>query len=134
MSEFDLDRDLESQWYCDESSILRQMWDATPPTVWDFDVVFARTRPKLRLSSFLHRRPERAVDSGLVAPALFFEPGEDVGVQTQSDRLFQRPVVPRPLRPQIPRKLLPVCRSPQPGNLPAFLYRFSLLHSVAIST
>ena len=40
----------------------------------------------------LHRLPEKAVDAGLVALPLRLEPGQDVGIHANRQRLLYRPV------------------------------------------
>ncbi len=95
-----------------------------------------KDKVQMLVFSFRHCLPERSVDPRLVAPSLLFEPGQNVGVQTQRDRNLERPVVPPPLRSRLQRKFLSVRRSLQPSNLSPFFRvftrRFSFLHTVTI--
>src|ERR1700690_437187 len=96
---------------------------------------FSGTDPNARQLAPLvlrHHLAERAIDPGLVAPALLLEPGQNIGVQTQRNRLLERLVVSPPLRGQLRRKFLPFGRSPQPPNLPPLLDLLPFFHEVVI--
>ncbi len=79
------------------------------------------------LPLFHHQLPQRLIDSCLIAPPYLFEPGQNVGIQTQRDRHLERPVQPCKFRRQVGRTL----SSPgslETGNPSTLRNSFTLFH------
>src|SRR6266404_6506009 len=84
---------------------------------------FARLFPLLH-----HHLPQRPIDSRLITPPLPLKPCQNIRVQTQSNRLFNRLVKPHQLRRQPPRSPFLAGRCPKSSNLPTPRNRFPLFH------